>query len=121
MKLQVIPLILVAITLGAGGQVALKQGVQMYGEISSIARLAGAFGEWRVLLGFLLYGVSSLLWLKVLSMTNLSYAYPFIALSYVVVVFLGWKVLGEQVTLASVVGLALICVGVIVLAVGGKA
>ena len=121
MKLQVIPLILVAVALGAAGQVYLKQGVQAYGDIGSVGRLLGAFGNLRVLAGFFLYGLSSLMWLRVLSMTNLSYAYPFIALSYVVVVFLGWKLLGEQVNAASVAGLACICVGVIILAVGGKA
>ncbi len=120
MKQQVIPLILIAVALGAAGQVALKRGVQLYGNLNSIFRLAGAFTEWHVLLGFVLYGLSALIWLKVLSMSNLSYAYPFIALTYVIVVFLGWRLLGERVTIISIVGLALICIGVIIHAVGGN-
>ena len=120
MKGQVIPLILMAVTLGACGQVSLKQGMECYGQVNSLVRLAGAFTEWRVLLGFALYGLSSLIWLKILSMADVSYAYPFLALSYIVVVFLGWRLLGEQVTVLSVLGLALICIGVTLHAFGGN-
>ena len=120
MKQQVIPLVLMAVTLGACGQLSLKQGMTSYGSVNSLLRLLGAFTEWRVLLGFALYGVGSLLWLKILSMANVSYAYPFLALSYIVVVLLGWRLLGEQVTLLSVAGLGLICIGVTLHALGGN-
>ena len=108
--------LIVAILLGAAGQIALKTGINQLGEKPSpLTVLRSILTRW-VFLGFVCYGLSSLLYLMALSRLDLSYAYPMVALSYVVVTFLSWKLLSEPVPLARVAGLAVICIGVIVVA-----
>lgn len=45
---------------------------------------------------------------------DLSYAYPFMSLSFVLVAILGVIVLGEQLSLVRLLGLALVVVGLII-------
>jgi len=105
--------------LGAVGQILLKDGVKtVFPEGVSISlAVFNAFLNLKVLLGFMLYGVSSLLWLMVLSKRDLSYAYPMIAAGYVVVVFLSWLVFKEHVPTLRIAGLVLICLGVAIVGV----
>lgn len=51
-------------------------------------------------------------WMIVLSNLTLSQAFPMTAIGYVLVIAMGWTVLGEPVTLAEVVGGAAILAGV---------
>lgn len=115
--------ILTAVILGAVGQILLKMGVkEVFGAegIGVSARVFSAFLSIRVLIGFCLYGVSSLLWLMVLSKRDLSYAYPMIASGYVVVVFLSWLVFKENIPLLRIAGLVLICLGVAVVGISAS-
>ncbi|NCO41359.1 MAG: EamA family transporter [Armatimonadetes bacterium] len=112
-------LILAAVSLGAVGQLLLKTGMDAARAVagdSTLDLLRHGFLQPRVLGGFLLYGVSSVLWMLVLSKQQLSFAYPMIAVGYVVVVFLSWLLLKEEVGLLRVSGLALICLGVALVA-----
>ncbi|MGC9317560.1 MAG: EamA family transporter, partial [Armatimonadota bacterium] len=85
MPIRAILLLLVAVSLGAAGQICLKIGVNMLGGgASPLTVLKGIFTPY-VLSGFVLYGLSSLLYLVALSRLDLSYAYPFVALSFVLV------------------------------------
>jgi multidrug transporter EmrE-like cation transporter len=56
--------------------------------------------------------VTFAVWMIVLSDLTLSAAFPMTALGYVLVIGMGWTVLGEPVTLAEVVGGAAILAGV---------
>jgi drug/metabolite transporter (DMT)-like permease len=106
-----------AILLGAVGQVCLKSGLLVLGERAPLFEVFTAmFRNWLVLGGFVAYGVSSLLWLFVLSRLPLSYAYPMVALNYVFVTILAWLVLSEVVPPRRILGLAIIFVGVVVFA-----
>ncbi len=109
--------LIVAILLGAVGQISLKTGINMLGhKPPPLIVLRSIFTQWQVTLGFLCYGVSSLLYLIALSRLELSYAYPMVALSYVIVAVLSWKVLGEHVPPLRMAGLGAICLGVIIVA-----
>ena len=63
--------------------------------------------------GALTYTSSVFFWLYALSRVDLSYAYPFLASSYVLVVTAAWWVLGESVPLERWVGLLVIVGGVV--------
>jgi len=116
LPIRAIALLVAAVSLGAGGQVCLKLGVnQLGGGASPLAVLKGIFTPY-VLSGFILYGVSSLLYLIALSRLELSYAYPFVALSFVMVVVLSWWLLDETLPLLRIGGVALILVGVLTVA-----
>jgi multidrug transporter EmrE-like cation transporter len=56
--------------------------------------------------------LASLTWIAALSKFELSFAYPFMSLSFVLVFALSWYFFGETFTWAKVVGLALIVAGV---------
>lgn len=112
-------LILVNVVLGSIGQLLLKTGAEKAGKGASIASM---FTRWEVLVGFGLYGMASLLWLKILQNPNvsLSVAYPMIAMSYVVVTVLDMTVLKDQVPPLRWAGLILICAGVALVGFAGK-
>lgn len=57
-------------------------------------------------------------WMVVLSNLTLSAAFPMTALGYVLVIGMGWTVLGEPVTLAEILGGAAILAGVWLLGEG---
>lgn len=92
----------------------LKVGLNDYGKINSLSRLFGAFLQWRVVTGFALYGISSLLYITIISRVDVSFAYPFIALTYIGVA-IGARLhpqLRESIPPLQVVGLTLIFIGV---------
>ena len=112
-----IPLIVLlgAIMLGAIGQICLKFGLGALGAKPALfVVLSSMFRNWFGLGGFVAYGVSSLLYLFVLSRLELSYAYPMVALNYVFVTILACLILKEVVPPARILGLAIICLGVVV-------
>lgn len=106
--------LIVAILLGALGQIALKTGINQLGvKPAPLVVLASIFTKWQVTAGFVCYALSSLLYMVALSRLDLSYAYPMVAISYVMVTFLSWRFLGEPVPLMRAVSLGVICVGVL--------
>jgi multidrug transporter EmrE-like cation transporter len=117
MVIIALALLFVAISLGAAGQILLKAGLKELGErpaplivLKSIVTNAKVFG------GYVCYGLSSLLYVVALSRLDLSYAYPLVALSYVMVTVLAWRFLDETVPLLRWAGLAVIMAGVVVFA-----
>ena len=101
--------ILASVFLNALAQVAMKvasQKVISFREIMSNGAL---------LIAGTLYIVSIFLWLKGLSGVNLSKAYPFQSLGYLLVFALSFGFLHEKISLIQVVGLLIICVGIIVI------
>jgi drug/metabolite transporter (DMT)-like permease len=109
-------ILLVGILLGAAGQIAFKTGINALGpKPAPGVVLKAIFTPW-ILAGLACYGLSTVLYLLALSRLELSYAYPMVALSYVIVAFLSWKFLGEAVPAVRVAGLALVCAGVLVVA-----
>lgn len=113
---QPIPMLLIAVCFGASGQMLIKTGineiVKETGKLEGLIGLIGAFTHPKVFAGFGCYGVSSLLYLKVLEKSDLSYAYPMIASSYVIVTILSYFFFREQIPPLRIVGLALVCLGV---------
>ncbi len=67
-----------------------------------------------------LYGVMTLLWIWILHHTPLYLAYPFIALSFVIVPLLARLLLSEPVGWQTAVGAALIVAGVVVSSGAGR-
>jgi multidrug transporter EmrE-like cation transporter len=115
-------LIFISVLIAVLGQLSMKHGIHKaslvarLGEISSVySYFVSAFTNAFVLAGFLLYGFSSLFWLVVLGRVDLSYAYPLVSMGYVLAVFFSWLLFKEQVSVVRCAGLAVICVGVVLL------
>ncbi len=115
-------LIFVSVTLSALGQTLFKTGAGRvrFGDGAGLLGKVAAmlFSPW-VLAGLAAYGVGTVLWLFALRRIDLSLAYPFVALSFLMVAASGVLLLGEPMTLAKALGLALIVTGLAVLALGG--
>jgi len=69
-----------------------------------------------VLLGFVMYGLSTVFWLIALSKKDLSFVYPFISLTYILVLVLSSLVLKESMGANKLVGTLIIILGLIVIA-----
>ena len=67
-----------------------------------------------VICGLASAGVASFSWLKALQAYRLSYAYPFMSLSFLIVALLSAHVLGEQVRTTQWVGLGIVLLGLYV-------
>ncbi len=117
--------LLIAITLGATGQISLKYGMKQFGSLGQpgfglIATVLRAVFTPYVLLGLALYAISSGFWLVVLGSWNLSYAYPMIAISYVVVVLLSRVFFKEQVMPLQWLGITFMVTGLVLVARFGQ-
>jgi multidrug transporter EmrE-like cation transporter len=77
---------------------------------ASIAILARSPPFWA---GMFCYAASLCVWLAALSKAPVSTAYPMLSLGYVVVAAVSVAWLGETLTLPKVLGIALICGGVV--------
>ncbi len=121
LKYPVLALILLDVILSVTGQLTLKFGMSKFGNLSlSLSTLPhiflrAAFSPY-ILLGMVCYGLGFLVWLIVLAKAELSYAYPFISLSYVFTAILAWALFGEVVTVTRMAGIFIICLGVILIA-----
>jgi drug/metabolite transporter (DMT)-like permease len=71
-------------------------------------------------LGLVVYGVSALLWLVALMRLDLSFAYPFIGLTYVIVLAGGAVFFNDHITPLRVLGIVLIIAGLTVMAWGAR-
>jgi drug/metabolite transporter (DMT)-like permease len=115
--LAALALLFVALCLGSLGQVLLKSGINMLGvKPPPLLVLRSIVTNSRVFGGFACYVLSSLFYIVALSRLPLSFVYPLIALTYVLVAFVAWSVLHETVPGLRVVGLGVILAGVVVMA-----
>ena len=120
-----IVMIMVNVVLGSIGQISLRYGALRLGDLRAgqgiVMGLVSAFKAIftpYVFLGLALYAVSAVLWILVLNQVRLSFAYPMISLSYVLVVLLSAVILGERVPAVTIAGLVFICAGVSLIGVG---
>jgi len=115
-------LILTSVILSAVGQVILKIGVEDVGLAGLSASesllntiFAALLNPW-VLLGLLTYGSAAVVWLFVLARSDVTFAYPFLGLAFVLTIGLGIIVLDEQVTLLRTAGTLLVVAGLALVA-----
>lgn len=113
---SVIFLILVLVTIASFGQIYMKRGLKNTGgielkELLSKKLLSTVF-ERNLLTGVILYLFATMLWFVVLSRADLSYAYPMIAIGYVVTAFLAKMYFNESITMIRWFGILLILTGV---------
>jgi multidrug transporter EmrE-like cation transporter len=71
------------------------------------------FDPW-IISAFVAALFASICWMVAVSRLDLSHAYPFLALSFVLVVLMGGVVFHESITFLKLVGLALISAGIVV-------
>jgi multidrug transporter EmrE-like cation transporter len=113
--------IIVSVLLAATAQITLKHGVDRVtkGGHSGIVLSEPATSALRVArepfvwAGLLLFGISAAVWIVVLSRVSLSFAYPFAALTYIIIVLFDRVILRVQVPGLRWAGVLLIATGIV--------
>ena len=101
------------------GQMVIKWQVNQAGEfppdtgekILFIIKLL--FTPW-VISSFAAAFIASLFWMAAMTQFEISFAYPFMSLSYVIVMVLSIVLMGEKVTLPKILGTLVIIVGLFI-------
>lgn len=113
--------ILAGVTLNAGAQLLLKAGVNAVGHFEFTRENILPIGlklatQLPIVGGLACYVVSVGVWIIGLSRVEVSVAYPMLSLGYVVNAFAASYLFGEALSAQRLAGIAIILVGVVVLA-----
>ena len=119
MKIAII-YILISVLASTVGQLLLKKGMN---DLGSVTLSANQFllTTWKmvsnpyVFIGLVIYVAGTIFWLAALSRVDLSYAYPFASLSYVVMLVASWMMFDEKITLSRLLGTFVIGIGVLLI------
>ena len=119
-----ITIILISILMSSTAHISLKKGM-MTPSLSSIQANDMMSLIWTVgtnpwvMIGMFLHVSALVVWLWALSKVDISFAYPFLALGYVLVSGMAWLWLGEELNQMRVLGMGIIIIGIIILAKAG--
>lgn len=113
-------LILTSVFLGSIGQIVLKLGSnKLTGFMASPSNIIKSVFSIllipEIVIGLVLFGTSFLLWIKVLTSNELSYAYPMVSLGYILTTFAGVFLFKETFTTSKLIGVIVIIVGVYII------
>lgn len=121
MNIRIFCLIIFEVFLNVSAQLSLKIGMERIGKFDFVwgnaapimlqVLLSGWF--W---LGICIYVVSIIIWLMILSRTEVSIAYPLISLGYVLNALAAYYLLHEHVTSLRLLGIVVILFGVFLVA-----
>jgi multidrug transporter EmrE-like cation transporter len=112
-------LILVCVFLGVAGELLFKTGainlknVDLTASPGTFSSILAILRNPVIIMGFVCYGIASVLWIIVLSRLDLSFAYPIYALMFALIPLAAFIVFREQIPVGRWVGILLIVMGVI--------
>jgi multidrug transporter EmrE-like cation transporter len=122
MNLSTFAFIISGVLLNACAQVLLKAGTNALGGAISLT-VSNAFetfirvaSQLPILAGLACYALSLVVWIMGLSRTDVTIAYPMLSLGYVVAAAGAWLFLGETISPQRLLAIAVIMVGVALLA-----
>lgn len=112
-------LILVSVLLNCCAQLLMRKGMLVNGEVNGMGNLLSAIPQLITNLylwgAMLCYGVSIIVWMVVLSKVEVSYAYPFLSIGYVLSAIAGYMWFSETLSPIRILGIAVICLGVVLI------
>ena len=106
------------VALTGGGQVLLKYGLRLTGELDLsnaglLAILLRLVSSWALIAGLACYVASMIVWIRILSEYDLSYVYPlFVCTAFIFVLGLSWALLREPLPAIRLLGVVLMCTGI---------
>ena len=118
MNAKLLVLIIASVSLSALAQLLLKAGMstssvqQALGHARTLDVAWAVASNVQVVFGLIVYALGAVLWLFVLARVDVSFAYPFVGLGFVLTMALGWLLLQEPVGLTRLTGTALVALGV---------
>lgn len=116
-------LVFISVAAMTAAQLLLKKGLLLVGQspqgFSELVRFfLRAYTNIYVILAVLLTIITAFIWVQVVSKTEISYIYPFMALSYVLVALFSMWLFNENVTFLRWVGIIVVCLGVFLVSRG---
>lgn len=112
-------LILISVLLNCAAQIFMRKGMLVNGEVEGMGNLLAAiphmFTNIYLWGAMVCYAVSIVVWMVVLSKVEVSYAYPFLSIGYVLSAVVGYFWFAESITPVRILGIIVICVGVILI------
>ena len=116
------PLIFTSVAISALAQIALKAGMAspsvqraIHGDGSRAGLVLEIMFNPFVAVGLFFYASSAAVWLLVLARVQVSFAYPFVALGFVLTALLGRMAFHDTFSAGKIIGTLLIFAGVIVM------
>jgi len=105
------------------GQLVFKWRINLHGGIpdgyfEKIKYFISLFGDLYIVSAYITAFLASIAWMAALTKFELSFAYPFMSLSFVSVFFFSTLFLNETVTLPKIIGLLLVFTGLVVMSKG---
>lgn len=105
------------------GQLMLKWRISAFGQLpaepfNKLKFLIGLLFDPVIFSGFVAAFLASLAWMAAMTKFELSHAYPFMSLNFVVVLLLSGWLLNEPMSLQKALGVALIVAGTVIAARG---
>ncbi len=120
LAVKIILVLLISITASLGNTL-LKIGSSTGDgeELLVLRHLPRTFLKPAILGGAALYAISQLLWITMLRIADLSFAYPLmIGLNFTLIMGIAWSYFKEPVSLGKLGGIVLIFAGIVALATG---
>jgi len=116
--MNAIAIIIIGVIFAGLGQVSWKLGMNQAGQLTvlDLAGLSNVLRNPYILLGFLMYALSTIFWLIALSKKDLSFVYPFISLTYILVLVLSNIILKESIGVEKLAGTLVIVIGLVIIA-----
>ena len=114
--------ILLTVAFTVAGQIVVKYGMLKVGPspagplVVTGCFIWTAFTNPWVISGMVFAVLASVTWTMAVSRSDLTFAYPFMALAIVLVLALSKTTLGETASLGRWIGVAIVCLGVFVVA-----
>ena len=118
-------IILTSILMSSTAHVVLKKGMSSLAASYESQPANLIYTAWItatniwIIGGMALHVGALVIWLWALNRVDITFAYPFLALGYVLVSLMAWFWLGESITQTRVTGMLIIIIGLVVLSRGG--
>jgi drug/metabolite transporter (DMT)-like permease len=114
-------LIMITVLLNAASQILMKTGMTQIGKVEfsldSFSRVTvGIATNVFIFLGLTTMVISMLTHLMSLSRFDVSFAFPFISIAYVVVLLYAYFVMGENISATRVAGIGFVIFGTVLIA-----
>lgn len=108
-------LILISVLLNCAAQLCMRKGMLIVGEVgvnNMIQNIGYMISNLWLWLAMSCYALSIIIWMAVLSKVEVSFAYPFLSIGYVVAAIAGYCLFNESISITRIMGILVICIGV---------
>jgi len=108
-------LFFIGVLITSTAQLLLKTGVNQLNLLLSPKIILQILTNKFLFLGFLLYGIGSIMWLFIIKKLPISIAYPAVSVSYIIVILSSYFLFKEPLTVNKIIGGVLIMSGIAIM------